>query len=77
MEQSGKHSRATLRLVATSAAIVLLVAAAVWLELHLFEFGFEVEQAWLRTVLVLSAILFVPAIVAGAALALFLRHRRR
>jgi len=76
MEESGRRAPGTGRLVATSTAILLLVAGAVWLELRLFEFGLGAEQPW-RTVLVLSAILFVPAIVVGAALALFLRRRRR
>ncbi len=76
MEESGRPAPGTGRLVAASTAIVLLVAGAVWLELRLFAFGLDAEQPW-RTVLVLSAILFVPAIVVGAALALFLRRRRR
>jgi hypothetical protein len=77
MEESGKPARGTLRLVAMSAAVVLLVAAAVWLELRLLGMGWQAEPAWLKTILRLSAIFFVPAIVAGAALAHFLRRRRR
>ncbi|MCK6459743.1 MAG: hypothetical protein L6Q95_07580 [Planctomycetes bacterium] len=66
------------RLVAASAAMVLLVAGAVWLELRLWDAaGSDDSPLWLRVVVWLSAWLFVPSLVLGAALALHARRGSR
>jgi hypothetical protein len=63
------------KLLLVSAALVLLLAAAVWIELWLWRASAYIHPKWLRTVLGLSGWLFVPALALGFALALYARKR--
>jgi hypothetical protein len=71
MSRGGRSSK----LVLASATAGLLVACAVWLELLLVRAAADAGSTSLRTIWSLAALLFLPAILVGTAVALYARRR--